>query len=128
MNLFFLMTLLAGHGQTISRARIQKEAANTPLVRADCEITPEAQQQVWNGLEAGGGAGQRQYRELASIVYKYVRDIPTYSISDQAQLRGMAAFQLVARLHIEYARVDLQSRAIAGQSECMALKAVFQNL
>ena len=77
-----------------------------------------------------GGGGKKQYRDLASIVYKYVRGMPTYGmICDQAQVRGMAAFQLVVRLHIDYPGADLQSFwAIAGQAECMALRTVFENL
>ena len=41
-NLFFLMTLMAGHGQTMTRERIEKfrKAANSPLARVTCNPAP----------------------------------------------------------------------------------------
>ena len=59
-NIFFLMALMSTHGQNMTNDRIEKflKAANTPLERVTCHLTPEDTRKCWNGLDAGGGGGE----------------------------------------------------------------------
>lgn len=129
-NTFFLMSMLSTHGQNITTDRIAKflKAANEPLARVTCNLTPDGIRSCWNGLDAGGAVNQRSFIHLAGIVYKYVKDMPTFAMGvPQSQLRGLTAFQMVARLHVEYATVDLREFwTIAGLAELEAVQEVFR--
>ena len=124
-NLFFLMALTAGHGRTMTRTRIEKfmSTANNPVTRVTCNPQPKDMEEFWKGLDACGGVGKTEYIKLASTVYAYLKKIPTMEmLSDQAQLRGMAAFSFVARLHVEYPGVDLTDFwSVAGMHELQAI-------
>ena len=128
-NIFFLMAMIATHGQTITTDRIQKftKAANDPLARVTCELTPAGLKQCWNGMDAAGGVNKESFLRLAALVYKYVQSMPTFKMGvPQSQLRGLMAFQMVARLHVEYAGVDLREFwTIAGRAELAAIREIF---
>ena len=128
-NIFFLMAMISTHGQTITTDRIQKflKAANEPLARVTCALTPAGIKQCWNGMDAAGGVNQTSFVRLASLVYKYVQAMPTFQMGvPQSQLRGLTAFQMVARLHVEYAGVNLREFwTIAGPGELAAIRDIF---
>ncbi|APG78654.1 hypothetical protein [Beihai barnacle virus 9] len=131
-NIFFLMALLSTHGQNITTDRIEKflKAANSPLERVTAQITPDDIRKCWNGLDAGGAVNQTSFIRLAGIVYKYVKHMPTFSMGvPQSQLRGLTAFQMVARLHVEYAGADLREFwTICGLAELEAMREVFEQM
>lgn len=131
-NVFFLMALLSTHGQNITTDRIEKflKAANSPLARVTAQITPDDIKKCWNGLDAGGAVNQASFIRLASIVYKYVQHMPTFGMGvPQSQLRGLTAFQMVARLHVEYATADLREFwTICGLAELEAVREVFEQM
>ena len=102
---------MSTHGQNVTTERIGKflKAANEPLARVTSALTPQGIKECWNGLDAGGGVNQTCFLDLASLVYKYVHQMPTFAMGvPQSQLRGLTAFQMIARLHVEYAGVNLQ--------------------
>ena len=130
--MFFLMALSAGHGRTMTRDRIQKfiKTSNDPLPRITCNPEPQDMEEFWKGLDACRGVGKDQFLKLASTVYFSLKKHPTMErLSTQAQLKGMAAFSFVARLHVEYPGVDLVDFwTVAGMHELQAIGEIMKSL
>ena len=117
---------------------------NDPLPRVNVAPTPDYMAKCWDGLKAGGGVSKEPYLRLAGLAWKYtenleaasgtVPNLPQLRLQRGAPrpcwcpkqgrgcLRGLTAFTLVARVHIEYPAVDLVGFwNLAGDGEAAAL-------